>query len=115
MTDLDKEEDRAMQAQMKEDFAPLASWIKQAFGNIISDGAFGPPSWHQRTRETDARPLPAVVVSTRLVSSPTAIVAESHGLSANMMRLMAAQASAAGEDDPMLAFAKSQKKVLEVR
>jgi hypothetical protein len=31
-----------------------------------------------------------------------------------MMRLMAAQASAAGEDDPMLAFAKSQKKVLEV-
>jgi HSP90 family molecular chaperone len=56
----------------------------------------------------------SVVVSTRLVSSPTAIVAESHGLSANMMRLMAAQASAAGEDDPMLAFAKSQKKVLEV-
>lgn len=104
-----------MQAQMKEDFAPLASWIKQAFGNIISDGAFGPPAWRQRTRETDARPLPTVVVSTRLVSSPTAIVAESHGLSANMMRLMAAQASAAGEDDPMLAFAKSQKKVLEVR
>jgi hypothetical protein len=39
MTDLDKDEDQAMQAQMKEDFAPLAAWIKKAFGSIISDGA----------------------------------------------------------------------------
>lgn len=28
-----------MQAQMKDDFAPLSDWIKQAFSKVISDGA----------------------------------------------------------------------------
>jgi heat shock protein beta len=53
-------------------------------------------------------PFP-VVVSTRLVSSPTAIVSDDAGMSANMQKVMAAQSNT-GEEDPLLKYMKSQAK-----
>jgi len=54
-----------------------------------------------------------VVVSTRLTTSPCLVVASEMGWSANMERLMAAQA-AAGDDNFMAQWAKSQKKTFEI-
>lgn len=53
-----------------------------------------------------------VVLSTRLVHSPCAVVATQNGWTGNMERVIMAQASA--KDNPMLSFFASQKKVFEI-
>lgn len=53
-----------------------------------------------------------VVLSTRLVHSPSAVVATQHGWTGNMERVIMAQASA--KDNPMLSFFAMQKKVFEI-
>lgn len=53
-----------------------------------------------------------VVLSTRLVHSPSAVVATQNGWTGNMERVIMAQASA--KDNPMLSFFAMQKKVFEI-
>jgi heat shock protein 90kDa beta len=53
-----------------------------------------------------------VLLSTRLVHSPCAVVATQNGWTGNMERVIMAQASA--KDNPMLAFFAMQKKVFEI-
>lgn len=53
-----------------------------------------------------------VVLTNRLVSSPCTIVVDSFGWSANMARIMAAQADA--ENDPMYNVMKNLPKNLEI-
>jgi heat shock protein beta len=54
-----------------------------------------------------------VEISTRLTSSPSAIVASQFGWSGNMERLMNSQALG-NNDDPMRSFMATQKKTLEI-
>jgi heat shock protein 90kDa beta len=75
---------------LNEEFEPLTSFIK----NILSDD------------------VEKVVLSTRLVHSPCAVVATQNGWTGNMERVIMAQASA--KDNPMLSFFSMQKKVFEI-
>ena len=50
-----------------------------------------------------------VVITNRLVTSPCAVVADSFGYTANIQRLMSAQASHAKDKDPMLELAMKAK------
>lgn len=54
----------------------------------------------------------SVVLTNRLVTSPCTIIVDSMGWSANMQRIMAAQAEA--ENDPMYDMMKNLPKVLEI-
>jgi len=88
--DLDAEEEKARQTEIKEKFKPLLSWWKVQAEGLVRD----------------------VVISDRLVTSPCAIVADAMGYTANFQRLM--KASNKGNDkDPVFEFAKRQK-VLEL-
>ena len=51
----------------------------------------------------------SVVITNRLVTSPCAVVADSFGYTANIQRLMSAQASHAKDKDPMLELAMKAK------
>lgn len=86
--DLDAEEEKAMQTEIKEKFKPLLSWLKVQAEGIVRD----------------------VVISDRLVASPCAIVADVMGYTANLQRIMRASNKV---NDPMFEFAKRQK-VLEL-
>jgi hypothetical protein len=109
--DVDEEEAAAEVAQLeglKEEFSPLRDWIKKHFRTIVSDGEL--PSLrlallylslisNQLADGSCFIPFP-VVVSTRLVSSPTAIVSDDAGMSANMQKVMAAQSNTGEEINP---------------
>lgn len=58
----------------------------------------------------------SVVVSTRLTTSPCAIIADQNAWTGNMERLVAAQNSRQGgnQEDFMKTYMKTQKKILEV-
>ncbi|KAK8849475.1 hypothetical protein IAR55_004808 [Kwoniella newhampshirensis] len=82
-------EKKELEAQ-KVAFKPLTDWLKKDLTGQISD----------------------VVLTNRLVTSPCTIVVDSMGWSANMQRIMAAQADA--QDDPMFQMMKNLPKVLEI-
>ncbi|ORX37938.1 Hsp90 protein-domain-containing protein [Kockovaella imperatae] len=89
----DEEENEAEKKELegqKIAFSPLINWLKKELAGQISD----------------------VVVTNRLVTSPCTIVVDSFGWSANMARIMAAQAEA--ENDPMFEMMKNLPKVLEI-
>ena len=75
---------------LDEEFKPLLEFIKN---NLSED-------------------VEKVILSTRLVHSPCAVVATQNGWTGNMERVIMAQASA--KDNPMLSFYASQKKVFEI-
>jgi len=85
----DAAEQRELEAQ-KIAFQPLIDWLKLTFKGQVSD----------------------VVLTNRLVTSPCTIVVDSMGWSANMARIMAAQADA--ENDPMYEMLKNMPRVLEI-
>jgi len=88
--DLDPEEEKARQAEAKEKFKPLLSWLKEQAQDIVRD----------------------VIISDRLVISPCAVVADAGGYTANVQRIMSA--TSRGQDNAaMFEFAKRQK-VLEL-
>lgn len=88
--DLDPEEEKARQAEAKEKFQPLLSWLKDQAQDIVRD----------------------VIISDRLVTSPCAVVADAGGYTANVQRIMSATSK--GQDNTaMFEFAKRQK-VLEL-
>lgn len=71
-------------------FRPLIEWLKQQFAPKVAD----------------------VVLTNRLVTSPCTIVVEHSGWSANMARIMAAQADSA--DEPMYNVLRNLPRVLEI-
>lgn len=75
---------------LNEEFKPLFDFIKDSLSEDVEK----------------------VVLSTRLVHSPCAVVATQHGWTGNMERVVMAQASA--KDNPMLSFFAMQKKVFEI-
>ena len=75
---------------LSEEYSPLIDFIKN---NLSED-------------------VEKVVLSTRLVHSPCAVVATQNGWTGNMERVIMAQASA--KDNPMLSFYAGQKKVFEI-
>lgn len=87
--DEDKAEKEELVAQTKA-FKPLTQWLKKLFKDEIKD----------------------VVLTNRLVSSPCTIVVDNMGWSANMARIMAAQADA--ENDPMYEVLKNMPRILEI-
>ncbi|KAH9965878.1 Hsp90 protein-domain-containing protein [Russula dissimulans] len=88
---LDPEEEQSKQAEIKEKFQPLLSWLKNQAEGIVRD----------------------VLISDRLVTSPCAIVADAMGYTANVQRIMKAQSQGQDAENPMFEFAKRQK-VLEL-
>lgn len=75
---------------LNEDYKPLMDFIKDHLSEDVEK----------------------VVLSTRLVHSPCAVVATQNGWTGNMERVIMAQASA--KDNPMLAYFAMQKKVFEI-
>jgi len=84
------EEERQKEEEHNVEFAPLLSYLKNHMEDLVKD----------------------VVISNRLVTSPCAIVAETHGYSANMERIMNAQNTKKSMQF-MHEFAKKQR-VLEI-
>ncbi|KAF9247032.1 Hsp90 protein-domain-containing protein [Melanogaster broomeanus] len=87
----DSEEDVETMGALAEKFAPLLEWLKVEAGDNVRD----------------------VVVSDRLVTSPCAVVADSHGLTANVQKLMSATNRGGAKNDMMQEMMKKQK-VLEI-
>ncbi|KAH9977725.1 Hsp90 protein-domain-containing protein [Lactifluus volemus] len=88
--DLDPEEEKARQAEIKEKYKPLLVWLKKQVENVVRD----------------------VIISDRLVTSPCAIVADAGGYTANIQRIMSAT-NKNQDSNMMFEFAKRQK-VLEL-
>ncbi|ORY34940.1 putative cation-transporting ATPase [Naematelia encephala] len=89
----DEDEDEAEKKELAAQniaFRPLLDWLKKDLTGQVSD----------------------VVLTNRLVTSPCTIVVDSMGWSANMAKIMAAQAGI--EDDPMYDMMKNLPKVLEI-
>jgi len=87
--DVGDEKNNEQEKEEKEQFKPLIDFLKTTLGPKIEK----------------------VVISTRLTTSPSAIVASSYGMTANMERLMRAQALG---DTQRKDFLAATKKVLEV-
>ncbi|KAF9055246.1 HSP90-domain-containing protein [Hymenopellis radicata] len=85
--DLDAEEEKALQKEMTEKFQPLLDYLKKEAGDVVRD----------------------VVISNRLVASPCAVVADSHGYTANIQRMMSAANKANKNDDFMHEIAMKAK------
>jgi len=81
-----EETEKEQLENLKLEYEPLITWLKTQTGDLVRD----------------------VLISNRLVTSPCAIVADTHGYSANMERLMNAQNSKK-TNDFMHDFAKKQK------
>ncbi|KAH8105965.1 heat shock protein Hsp90 [Cristinia sonorae] len=85
----DPEEEKALQRQLTEEYKPLLDWLRKESTDIVRD----------------------VIISNRLVTSSCAIVADAHGYTANIEKMMSAN------NNPtkglMHEFAKKQK-ILEI-
>ncbi|TYJ54717.1 hypothetical protein B9479_004657 [Cryptococcus floricola] len=89
----DEDEDEAEKKELKAQkitFGILINWLKKELKGQVND----------------------VVLTNRLVTSPCTIVVDHMGWSANMQRIMAAQADA--QEDPMYQAMKNLPKVLEI-
>ncbi|KAL5527454.1 hypothetical protein ACEPAG_6245 [Sanghuangporus baumii] len=89
--DLDQEEEKEQQKELSEKFKPLITWLKERAQGVVRD----------------------VVISNRLVTSPCAIVADEHGYTANVEKLLNAANRKQQNLDFMHEFAKKQK-LLEI-
>ncbi|KAJ3488685.1 hypothetical protein NLI96_g2656 [Meripilus lineatus] len=89
--ELDPEEEKEQQEALTEQYKPLLEWLKKEASGIVRD----------------------VVISNRLVSSSCAIVADVHGYTANVEKLMSSANSQTREKGFMHDFAKKQK-LLEI-
>ena len=83
-SDEGSEEENAELESLTEKFKPLLTWLKKEAGELVRD-AKGPISPYRHAFNS-FRPL--VVISNRLVLSSCAIVADVHGYTANVEKLM---------------------------
>lgn len=105
----DEDEDQAEKKELESQkiaFAPLIDWLKKELKGDISDGQLSFDEFQEARAD-----LP-VVLTNRLVTSPCTIVVDSFGWSANMAKIMSAQADA--ENDPMFKMMKNLPKNLEI-
>ncbi|KAL5508189.1 hypothetical protein ACEPAH_5808 [Sanghuangporus vaninii] len=89
--DLDQEEEKEQQKELSEKYKPLITWLREHAQGVVRD----------------------VVISNRLVTSPCAIVADEHGYTANVEKLLNAANRKQQNLDFMHEFAKKQK-LLEI-
>merc|ERR1712193_475514 len=82
--DLDDEDEKKKTEEMKADFEPLCKLMKEVLGDKVEK----------------------VIVGTRIVDSPCVLVTSEHGWSANMERIMKAQAL---RDNSMTSYMVSKK------
>eukprot|EP00158_Paraphelidium_tribonemae_P009981 Partr_v1_DN29021_c0_g1_i2_m58796 putative Heat shock protein len=87
----ESEESKELEEELNAKFKPLAEYLTGVLSKNVEK----------------------VVISSRLTTSPCAIVASQYGWSGNMERMMSSQALNSGED-PMRAFQSMQKKTLEI-
>ncbi|KAL0949963.1 hypothetical protein HGRIS_009983 [Hohenbuehelia grisea] len=87
--DTDPEEEKAEQKRMEEKYKPLMEYLRKEAKDAVTN----------------------VIISNRLVTSPCAIVADAHGYTANVERMMSA--SNGQKNNIMHEFAKKQK-LLEI-
>jgi len=88
--ELDPEEEKERLDGLNEKFKPLLEWLKQEAKDVVRD----------------------VVLSNRLVKSPCAIVADAHGYTANVQKMMSAS-NARADKGPLHDFAMKAK-LLEI-
>ncbi|KAF8897518.1 Hsp90 protein-domain-containing protein [Infundibulicybe gibba] len=88
--ELDPEEEKAEQKALTEKFQPLLDWLKAEAKDLVRD----------------------VVISNRLVKSPCAVVADTHGYTANVQKMMSAS-NAKGNKNILHEFAMKAK-LLEI-
>ncbi|KAJ7591081.1 Hsp90 protein-domain-containing protein [Mycena floridula] len=74
--DLDEEEEKLQQQELNEKFQPLLEYLKKRAQEVVRD----------------------VVLSNRLVASPCAVVADSHGYTANVQKMMNAANQRGGKE-----------------
>ena len=84
--DLYPEEEQEQQKELAETFQPLLEWLKAEAKDVVRDGKFAP----DRSIWVEHNLLSPVIISNRLVSSPCAVVADVHGFTANVEKLMSA-------------------------
>ncbi|THH32719.1 hypothetical protein EUX98_g1478 [Antrodiella citrinella] len=87
--ELDPKEEKEQQKQLTEEYKPLMDWLRKESNEIVRD----------------------VVISNRLVTSSCAIVADAHGYTANIEKMMSANNNP--NKGLMHEFAKKQK-ILEI-
>jgi heat shock protein 90kDa beta len=84
LLDLDAEEEKDEEKALTEKFKPLLDWLKVQVKDIVQDGmvlarGYGTTAYCY---------VSTVVISNRLVSSPCAVVADIHGYTANVERMI---------------------------
>ncbi|KAF8165360.1 Hsp90 protein-domain-containing protein [Crassisporium funariophilum] len=89
--DLDPEEEKEQLKTLNEKFKPLLEWLKKEANDAVRD----------------------VVLSNRLVKSPCAIVADAHGYTANVQKMMSAS-NAKGNRGGLLHEYAMKAKLLEI-
>lgn len=80
-----KDEKAEMEAA-KEKFKPLLDYLKKEAGDKVREGEYILRITF--ITQLDNSRMPTVVISNRLVTSPCAIVADQHGYTANVERMM---------------------------
>ena len=81
--DLDPEEEKEQQKELAEKFKPLITWLKAQAQGTVRDGEY--PFY---SKDEFSLSVYEVVLSNRLVTSPCAIVADEHGYTANVEKLL---------------------------
>lgn len=84
LSDLDPEEQKEEQKILAEKFKPLLVWLKVQVKDIVQDGNAS-CDWLCNNSLSYSS---TVVISNRLVSSPCAVVADIHGYTANVERMI---------------------------
>ncbi|KAJ6613464.1 heat shock protein Hsp90 [Mycena sp. CBHHK59/15] len=90
--DIDEAEEKELKKDLEEKFQPLLRYLKTQALDIVRD----------------------VVISNRLVSSPCAVVADSHGYTANIQRMMSASNAKSNQQQPSIHEFAKKAKVLEI-
>ncbi len=109
------EEEKESESAAKEEFQATCDFLKQALGTQAKCRPLASPLRSPRelrlTSRWGAAPPSQVdkcEVSSRLTTSPSALVQPQWGVSPQMQRFMRAQAAAAGQDDGMMGASRTR-------
>ncbi|KAJ7283667.1 Hsp90 protein-domain-containing protein [Mycena rebaudengoi] len=90
--DLDEAEEKEQKKELEEKFQPLLLYLKNQSEAVVRD----------------------VIISNRLVTSPCAVVADSHGYTANVQRMMSASNAKSNQQQSYMHEFAKKAKVLEI-